>query len=81
MINYVLRLILTGSSIAPVCFTVSFIGFMNNNYYLLFISLSVGILICFLGILIIFLINNYVQILKKKLHLLHQLTKKLLITL
>ncbi|KFA58928.1 hypothetical protein A9G48_00535 [Gilliamella sp. wkB18] len=66
MITYFLRLLLTASSIAPVCFTVSFIGFINNNYYLLYIPLFIGVFICVLCVVTIGLINKHVQILKKK---------------
>lgn len=66
MITYFLRLLLTASSIAPVCFTVSFIGFINNNDYLLYIPLFIGIFICFLCIVTMGFINKHVQILKKK---------------
>jgi len=66
MIKYFWRLLLTASSIAPVCFTVSFIGFVNKNHYLLYSSLIVGVGICLTCIVTIYRANEKLQILKKK---------------
>lgn len=66
MIRYVWRLLLKASSIAPVCFTTSFIGFLNKNYYLLYGSLIAGIGVCLASIIIIYLANERLQILNKQ---------------
>lgn len=65
MIKYFWRLLLTASSIAPVCFTVSFIGFVNKNDYLLYISLTIGLSISLACIITIYFANKQLQILKK----------------
>lgn len=66
MIRYFWRLLLKLNLIAPVCFTISFIGFLNKNYYLLYGSLIAGIGICLISIVIFSLANNKLQILNKQ---------------
>lgn len=66
MAKYIYRLLLTASSIAPVCFTVSFIGFTKNNSCLLYIPLASGIFVCLFCIIIVHLIKQRVQISKIK---------------
>ena len=42
--NRLARLLLTGSSIAPVCVTLIFIGYMNHNSWLIYTSLITAII-------------------------------------
>lgn len=54
MLSKLLRILLTASSIAPTSFTVAFIGFINHNNTLLWSSLLIGLILCFLCIFIVF---------------------------
>jgi hypothetical protein len=63
--NRLARLLLTASSIAPVCVTLIFIGFMNKNHWLVYTSLVTAIISWILCYSLVTIAANKFEVLSK----------------